>query len=188
MANYPGFFSKQPPGPGSPFIRYWPTLIDSKHVSEKIHIHGEEHIVYPTSLEVIEDRIISTINETKIKKQNYTEFQEIPFGRIIGARSGDKGGCANLGVWTKSDDIYSFVYHYLTEEQLKILLPDLNKYEIERYELPNIRSLNFYIKDILEDGASSNTKVDALAKSLGEYLRAKHVNVPKDFINGGDNV
>ena len=72
-------------------------------------------------------------------------------------------------------------------EQLKILLPDLNKYEIERYELPNIRSLNFYIKDILEDGASSNTKVDALAKSLGEYLRAKHVNVPKDLVNGDNN-
>jgi len=47
--------------------------------------------------------------------------------------------------------------------------------------------LNFYIKDILEDGASSNTKVDALAKSLGEYLRAKHVNVPKDLINGDNN-
>ena len=59
LANYPGFFSKQPPGPGSPFIRYWPTLIDSKHVSEKIHIHGEEHTVYPTSLEILK---ISCIN------------------------------------------------------------------------------------------------------------------------------
>ena len=187
LANYPGFFSKQPPGPGSPFIRYWPTLIDSKHVSEKIHILSEEHTVYPTSLEIAENKIASTIIETKIEKQTYTEFEEIPFGRIIGARSGDKGGCANLGIWARSDDIYSFVYHYLTVEQLKILLPDLNKYEIERYELPNIRSLNFYIKDILEDGASSNTKVDALAKSLGEYLRAKHVNVPKDLINGDNN-
>ena len=188
LANYPGFFSKQPPGPGSPFIRYWPTLIDSKYVNEKIHIHGEEHTVYPTSLEIDEYKIVSNISETKTKKQTYTEFQEIPFGRIIGARSGDKGGCANLGVWTRSDEVYSFVYHYLSVEQLKILLPDLNKYEIERYELPNIRSLNFYINDILEDGASSNTKVDALAKSLGEYLRAKHVNVPKDLTNGGENV
>ena len=187
LANYPGFFSKQPPGPGSPFIRYWPTLIDSKHVSEKIHFLSEEHTVYPTSLEIAENKIASTIIETKIEKQTHTEFEEIPFGRIIGARSGDKGGCANLGIWARSDDIYSFVYHYLTVEQLKILLPDLNKYEIERYELPNIRSLNFYIRDILEDGASSNTKVDALAKSLGEYLRAKHVNVPKDLINGDNN-
>ena len=188
LANYPGFFSKQPPGPGSPFIRYWPTLIDSKYVSEKVHIHDEEHTVYPTSLEIDEYKIVSNISEKKIKKQNHTEFQEIQFGRIIGARSGDKGGCANLGVWTRSDDVYSFVYHYLSVEQLKILLPDLNMYEIERYELPNIRSLNFYIKDILEDGASSNTKVDALAKSLGEYLRAKHVNVPKDLINGVKDV
>ncbi|HJM09355.1 MAG TPA: exopolyphosphatase, partial [Gammaproteobacteria bacterium] len=108
----------------------------------------------------------------------------IPLGNIIGARSGDKGGCANLGVWTKTDEIYSFIYHYLTVDQLKILLPDLIDYDIERYEFSNIKSLNFYIKDILEDGASSNTKVDALAKSLGEYLRAKYVNIPKNFIKG----
>ena len=110
-----------------------------------------------------------------------------PLGDIFGTRSGDKGGCANLGVWTKTEEIYSFVYHYLTVDQLKSLLPDLDKYDIERYELPNINSLNFYIKDILEDGASSNTKVDALAKSLGEYLRSKHVNVPKKLMGGVDD-
>ncbi len=92
-----------------------------------------------------------------------------------------------MGVWTKTEETYSFVYHYLTVDQLKSLLPDLDKYDIERYELPNINSLNFYIKDILEDGASSNTKVDALAKSLGEYLRSKHVNVPKKLIGGVDD-
>jgi hypothetical protein len=75
----------------------------------------------------------------------------------------------------------------MTVEQLKRLLPDLNDYLIERHEFPNIKSLNFYIKGILEDGASSNTKVDALAKSLGEYLRAKYVNVPKKFLNGENN-
>ena len=187
LANYPGFFSKQPPGPGNPFVRYWPTLIDSKYVSEKIHFSDQEHIVQPTITEINEQSRDAGVSEIKIEKQDYTEFETIPFGRIIGSRSGDKGGCANLGVWTKTEEIYSFVYHYLTVDQLKSLLPDLDKYDIERYELPNINSLNFYIKDILEDGASSNTKVDALAKSLGEYLRSKHVNVPKKLIGGVDD-
>ena len=187
LANYPGFFSKQPPGPGNPFIRYWPTLIDSKYVSEKIHFSNQEHIVQPTTIEINKQSRDAGVSEIKIEKQDYTEFETIPFGRIIGSRSGDKGGCANLGVWTKTEETYSFVYHYLTVDQLKSLLPDLDKYDIERYELPNINSLNFYIKDILEDGASSNTKVDALAKSLGEYLRSKHVNVPKKLIGGVDD-
>ena len=187
LANYPGFFSKTPPGPGTPFIRYWPALIDSKHVYEKIHFSGEEHIIRPTCIDYPGQTTKRNAVNIEIEKASYDELENIPLGRIIGARSGDKGGCANLGVWTKTNEAYSFIYHYLTVEQLRKLLPDLNDYEIERYDFPNIKSLNFYIKGILEDGASSNTKVDALAKSLGEYLRAKYVNVPKQLLNGDND-
>ena len=187
LANYPGFFSKTPPGPGAPFIRYWPALIDSKHVYEKIHFSGEEHMIRPTCIDYPDQTTKRNAVNIDIEKASYDEHENIPLGRIIGARSGDKGGCANLGVWTKTNEAYSFIYHYLTVKQLRKLLPDLNDYEIERYDFPNIKSLNFYIKGILEDGASSNTKVDALAKSLGEYLRAKYVNVPKQLLNGDND-
>ena len=187
LANYPGFFSKTPPGPGTPFIRYWPALIDSKHVYEKIHFSGEEHIIRPTCIDYPGQTTKRNAINIEIEKASYDELENIPLGRIIGARSGDKGGCANLGIWTKTNEAYSFIYHYLTVKQLRKLLPDLNDYVIERYDFPNIKSLNFYIKGILEDGASSNTKVDALAKSLGEYLRAKYVNVPKQLLNGDND-
>jgi hypothetical protein len=113
---------------------------------------------------------------------NDDKTEEIYFGRLIGARSGDKGGCANLGVWVKSEKAYSFLYHFLTVQKLKELLSDLTDYKIERFDFPNLKAVNFYIHGILGDGASSNTKVDALAKSLGEYLRAKKVNVPKELL------
>ena len=187
LANYPGFFSKTPPGLGTPFIRYWPALIDSKHVYEKIHFSGEEHIIRPTCIHYPGQSTKRNAVNIEIEKASSDELENIPLGRIIGARSGDKGGCANLGIWTKTNEAYSFIYHYLTVKQLRKLLPDLNDYEIERYDFPNIKSLNFYIKGILEDGASSNTKVDALAKSLGEYLRAKYVNVPKQLLNGDND-
>ena len=187
LANYPGFFSKTPPGPGTPFIRYWPALIDSKHVYEKIDFSGEEHMIRPTCIDYPDQTTKRNAVNIEIEKASYDEHENIPLGRIIGARSGDKGGCANLGIWTKTNEAYSFIYHYLTVKQLRKLLPDLNDYEIERYDFPNIKSLNFYIKGILEDGASSNTKVDALAKSLGEYLRAKYVNVPKQLLNGDND-
>jgi hypothetical protein len=108
--------------------------------------------------------------------------QPIHFGRIYGTRSGDKGGCANLGVWAKTDRTFEFLYHFLTVERLKQLLPDIANFPIDRYELANIKSLNFYIHEILQDGVSSNTRMDAQAKSLGEYLRAKLIDVPVEII------
>ena len=79
------------------------------------------------------------------------------------------------------------MYDFLTVKRLKKLMPDLRKFEIDRYELSNIKSLNFYIHGILEDGVSSNNRVDGQAKSLGEYLRAKIIDMPKLIINENSN-
>ncbi len=110
-------------------------------------------------------------------------YKRIPFGKLYGTRSGDKGGCANLGVWAKTEDAYAYLYDFLTVKKIKELLPDLAMFEIDRYELPNILSLNFYVHGILQDGVSSSTRLDGQAKSLGEYLRAKSVEVPEFLIN-----
>ena len=107
---------------------------------------------------------------------------EIEFGRIFGTRSGDKGGCANLGVWAKDDDSYRYLYHFLSVNKLKELMPDLNQFEIDRYEFPNIKSLNFYVRGLLENGVSSNNRKDGQAKSLGEYLGVKMINCPKSLL------
>ena len=88
-----------------------------------------------------------------------------------------------MGVWAKNIDTYSYLYEFLTVDKLKDLLPDLKDYAIDRYELPNILSLNFYVHDILQDGVSSSTRLDGQAKSLGEYLRAKDIEVPDFLIN-----
>ena len=106
------------------------------------------------------------------------ETVKLPFGRLFGTRSGDKGGNANCGVWARSDAAYRFLHHYLTAAEFKRLLPDMAAYEVERYELPNLRALNFYIKGLLGTGTVSNNRMDKQAKSLGEYLRAKHIEVP----------
>ena len=86
-------------------------------------------------------------------------------------------------MWAKNQEAYSFLFDFLSVEKLKELLPDLNQYEIDRHELPNILSLNFYVHDILQDGVSSSTRLDGQAKSLGEYLRAKNIEVPDFLIN-----
>jgi len=178
LANYPGFFAQGGVKASGPVIVYWPALVESKHIKEVVHLNDEVFEITPTS-ELGLDDIYYQKEPVDIIPCPEDELEKIAFGRIFGTRSGDKGGCANLGVWAKTDMAFSFLSSYLSVEKLKELLPDLSEFKIERYDLPNIKSLNFYIHGILEDGISSNNRKDGQAKSLGEYLRAKHIEVPK---------
>ena len=178
LANYPGWTAQSEIKQASPFISYWPALVDSKNVKEKLHFNNKFKVIE------IAKHQEQPIDFKKINIDEYVskDIEKINFGRIFGTRSGDKGGCANLGVWAKDASSFSYLYHFLTVEQLKKLLPDLACFEIERYELPNIFALNFYVKGILENGVSSNNRKDGQAKSLGEYLGTKLIDCPKEFI------
>ena len=181
LSNIPGFFAQGSVKSSGPVIKYWPALINSKYIKEIVHIDGKNIEVIPTSQLNLED-IYYQKEPIKIEKIDIKDEKEIYFGEIFGTRSGDKGGCANLGVWAKNSQTFSFLYNFLTIDRLKDLLPDLREFKIERYELSNIKSLNFYIYDILQDGVSSNDRKDGQAKSLGEYLRAKKIKVPQSII------
>lgn len=180
LSNYPGFTARAGAGSGSgaPFIVHWPALIDAKHIVERVHLGDDVHEVIPTSQLGLEDIYYQKV-PVDIPAPPTGKTVRIPFGRLFGTRSGDKGGCANLGIWAKTDTSYSFLYNFLSTEKLKELLPDTAHFDIDRYEMANIRALNFYIHDILGDGVSSSTRIDGQAKSLGEYLRARYIEVPE---------
>jgi hypothetical protein len=108
--------------------------------------------------------------------------RRVPLGRIAGARSGDKGGDANLGVFARSDAAFAWLDGYLTVACLKALLPETEPLTVERYALPDLRALNFLVKGLLEEGVAASSRIDAQAKSLGEWLRARHVEVPIDVL------
>jgi hypothetical protein len=103
-------------------------------------------------------------------------------GRVIGARSGDKGGNANLGVWARSDAAFDWLFDFLTVNRLRVLLPETASLPIERYELPNLLALNFVIAGLLGEGVASSTRLDAQAKSLGEWLRARLAEIPAELL------
>ena len=181
LANYPGFFTGGGVRSGGPVLVYWPALIDSKHIKEIVHLDGKEIEILPTNQLNLEE-IYYQKQPIEIKPAPSDEVINKPLGNLFGARSGDKGGCANIGVWAKSENAFSFLHEFLTVKKLKELMPDVAQFEIDRYELPNILSLNFYIHGILQDGVSSNTRKDGQAKSLGEYLRAKYIDIPKSLL------
>jgi hypothetical protein len=108
--------------------------------------------------------------------------RRVPLGALFGARSGDKGGNANLGVWTRSDAAYAWLAGFLTPARLQALLPETARLEVRRFELPNLRALNFVIVGLLGEGVASSTRPDPQAKSLGEWLRAREAEVPEALL------
>jgi len=108
----------------------------------------------------------------------------VALGRLVGARSGDKGGNANIGVWAPTDDAYDWLQWYLSVDRLRSLLPaETEGLEVDRYELPNLRAMNFVIRGLLGRGVAASTRTDPQAKGLGEYLRAKVIDLPLTLLD-----
>ena len=180
LASYPGFTGRGSTGKGGAVIAYWPALVDSKHIVEHVHCGGDVIDVVPTSQLDLEE-IYYQKTPLSLVEVPGGEMKRIPFGRLFGTRSGDKGGCANVGVWAKTDTAYAFLHEFLSVDRLKQLMPDTAEYSIDRYEMPNIKALNFYIHGILGEGVSANNRLDGQAKSMGEYLRSKTIEVPAEL-------
>lgn len=98
--------------------------------------------------------------------------------RLAGARSGDKGGDANIGVWVRTDEEWRWLAHTLTVARLRELLPETAGLDVTRHVLPNLRALNFTVAGILGDGVASQARFDPQAKALGEWLRSRHTDIP----------
>lgn len=180
LANIPGFVGTAPPAKGTPAIVYWPALVSSSRVSQKVVIDEQEFVVECT-MPVQGFPQIEPL-KADIPASPMGKTVKVAFGRAFAARSGDKGGNANLGVWAKTTEGYAFLRDFLTTDRLKAMLKDLSPYEIERYELPNLLALNFYIRGILGEGAAASLRMDAQAKTLGEYLRARMVELPEAIV------
>jgi len=101
-----------------------------------------------------------------------------PLGLVCAARSGDKGGNANVGVWTRDAATFGWLREYLTADRLRELIPEAAGLPVHRYELANLTALNFVITGLLGEGVASSARPDPQAKGLGEYLRSRHVDIP----------
>jgi hypothetical protein len=104
---------------------------------------------------------------------------------VCAARSGDKGGNANVGLWARDAAGYAWLRDYLTTERLRSLLPEARDLAVRRFELPNLHALNFVIAGLLGEGVAASTRPDPQAKGLGEYLRSRLVTVPAVLLGGG---
>jgi hypothetical protein len=181
LASIPGFFGVGGgPGPGRPFGVYEPARIPAEDVTQEVVIlGGETHqvsSVIPTASVSVEPR------PGPSSKAPGGATVRAPLGRVYGSRSGDKGGNANLGIFARSDEAWAWLDGFLTAEKLRELLPELAELAVDRHRLPAIRSLNFVIHGILEEGVAASSRQDPQAKSLGEWLRAREVELPEALL------
>jgi hypothetical protein len=179
LGSIPGMFSLSPPGPATPFARYWPTTVDRSVITQEIDLDGQITEVAET---VPEPGSPVSPAEVEVPPAPSGSTRRVPLGRLVGARSGDKGGIGNVGVFAGSADAYAWLSEVLTVDCLRELMPDLAHLKIERFELPNLWSLNFLIHGLLGEGVSSSLRVDAQAKGLGEYLRACQIDIPESLL------
>jgi hypothetical protein len=177
LASYPGFYATSPPGDASAYGVYWPALVPAREVAERAVLPDGRTVAVPQSEP--KSRAPLEAERPALPAPPAGKTRRAPLGLAFGARSGDKGGNANLGVWARSELGYAWLERFLSVEKLKALLPEAAPLEVRRYELPNLRALNFVIVGLLGEGVASSLRPDAQAKSLGEWLRAREVELPE---------
>ncbi|WP_420624066.1 acyclic terpene utilization AtuA family protein [Candidatus Poriferisodalis sp.] len=182
LCSIPGMFGTGGgPGPGQPFGVYWPALVDAELVPMQVVVDGRRTVVDSTPPDV-------RFTGDEVAPAERVEpagglTRPVPLGTLYGTRSGDKGPNANLGIFARSARAYWWLSDFLTVERLAELMGEAAEHRVDRYDLPNIWSLNFIFHGLLEEGVAASTRQDPQAKALGEYLRAKIVDIPEVLLS-----
>lgn len=181
LASIPGFFGVGGgPGPGRPFGVMEAARISAALVPQEVVLLGGTPREVSSVVPEADVSVSPAPGPDAVAPSGAT--RRAPLGAIYGARSGDKGGNANLGIFARSDDAWAWLDQFLTTDKLKELLPEAADLRVDRHPLPAIRSINFVLHGLLQEGVAASTRQDPQAKSLGEWLRARVVDLPEALL------
>ena len=181
LASYPGFTSTAPPGDGQIYGVFHPAFVAATEVPHvAVHADGNR-VAIPAATETLE---LAAVGPFALPEPlPFGETRRVPLGLIAGARSGDKGGSANIGVWVRTVDQWRWLVHALTVDKVRQLLPETAELPVTRHVLPNLRAVNFVIEGILGQGVAYQARFDPQAKGLGEWLRSRHIDIPEELLS-----
>ncbi len=183
LASIPGFHALSgAPGPGRPYGLFRAAAVPGASVPQTVHLDGD--VVEVTSVAPAGEVDVALPAGPDVSSPGGPTVQA-ELGRVAGARSGDKGGDANLGVFARSDGAWAWLDGFLTIDRLRELLPEVAGLDVDRHRLPNLRALNFVIHGLLGEGVAASPRPDAQAKGLGEWLRARVVEIPAALLADG---
>ena len=180
LATIPGFYGLAGSSFGKPFGVHTSGLVSADLVPQNVVIlDGSRTVV--ESVAPPSDVVVAPTRPA-IPSAPAGETRRAALGLVAGSRSGDKGGNANLGLFARTAEAYAWLDEMLTTDKLRQLLPETEDHHIERHPMPNIWSINFLIHGILQEGVAASTRQDGQAKSLGEWVRARHVDIPVSLL------
>ncbi|MGW7023842.1 acyclic terpene utilization AtuA family protein [Streptomyces decoyicus] len=177
LASYPGFHVTAPPGKGTPYGVFEAVAVDAAEVPHRAVLADGTRI---SSQPPDNTRELERLSDPSLPEPLPAgATRRGPLGRVAGARSGDKGGSANVGVWARTDQAWRWLAHELTVERFRELLPETAGLPVDRHVLPNLRALNFVVDGLLGEGVAAQARFDPQAKAVGEWLRARHMDIPE---------
>ncbi|MGZ8801785.1 MAG: acyclic terpene utilization AtuA family protein [Mycobacterium sp.] len=180
LASYPGFTSTAPPGDGQVYGVFTAAYLPADQVDHVAVRPDGTRTVIPHATQTLE--LDSVPSSALPEPLPVGPSQRVPLGTIAGARSGDKGGSANIGVWVRTDDQWRWLAHTLTVDKLRELLPETADLPVTRHVLGNLRAVNFVIDGILGKGVAYQARFDPQAKGLGEWLRSRRIDIPEELL------
>jgi hypothetical protein len=188
LASYAGFHTTTPPTPETEYGVYWPTFVPATVVEHVAVLpDGTRQVIPPppasAAFSADDPAPGGTAGSAPVHPASPGLLtRRAPLGLICGARSGDKGGNANAGLWARRPEAYDWLRDYLDVARFKELLPEAAELEVRRYELPNLHALNFVVVGLLGLGVAASTRPDPQAKGLGEYLRSRYADIPVELL------
>ncbi|PZT97861.1 MAG: exopolyphosphatase [Gordonia sp. (in: high G+C Gram-positive bacteria)] len=182
LASYPGFTMSAPPGTGSPFAVFEPGYVPAHSVPHRVHLADGTTLDIDASPVATSAPVADTSSpDEPADPARWGLTRRAPLGDIAGARSGDKGGSANVGVWVRNPDHFEWLVATLTADRFTALIPEAAELTVHRHVFPNLLAINFVIEGILGRGVADNVRFDPQAKGLGEWLRSRHIDIPIEF-------
>jgi hypothetical protein len=211
MQHYSGFHatSDHRTAVPKPYISYYPAIWPQEKLQTSINLLGPGNSL--NAIQINSIRITPPPRFEDLKKRESYETA-IPvemesfgptvvarLGDVVLARSGDKGGNANIGFFVPTalpssysadsplyTECWDWLRTHLTIPKLKEMFGESwsDKFHIERVEFPNIMAVHYVVYGVLGRGVSGSSRLDSFAKGMGDWLRDVEVDVPAKFIEG----
>ncbi len=189
LASYPGFTLTGPPAPGTPYGVYRAELVDRDRVEHTVvHADGRRERIADPAVVVEPPDDTDGQRPEEFSAPSDTMTRQVPLGTFVHARSGDKGGDANLGLWVSHDDEQKYadrvrwLSKLITPDRVRQLVPEAAELDVEVYLLPNLGAVNVLIHGLLGEGVAASTRFDPQAKGLGEWVRSRMVAIEESLL------
>ncbi|WP_280396566.1 acyclic terpene utilization AtuA family protein [Nocardia carnea] len=183
LQSYPGYFqdvAAVPQSAPTPRIEYWPALLDTHAIDHRLVLDERSVAIPPAQAGPV---LPQPVHPEPTGQPDAEPARPERLAALSYARSGDKGGNCNVGIWTPYPEAWPWLREFLSTGTLRELLPEVKDLDIVRHEFPELRAVHFVLRGLLGTGGSANTRVDQVGKAVGEYLRAAVVPIPQALLD-----